>query len=660
MSSAKHASSSARRSVIQFLKTFLSLPASRSITARTLIKLFLASMKLLPVSLAAQCAGMAAIVGIFWGSDTHSELLIIWTAFGLAHLIASLAFVRSLWRDAARVARVRLWIRRWTILAASAGLIWGTAGALITVPLAGIGQLVAVSVIVAVTFASWPVYSCWMPSLTAFTLLSLAPVMISVAAQYGVSQFIMAAMLLTITGFILYSGRRLNEMLLSSILNDDQNQRLVQRLKVEVSRSEAARLKTEHDSERRAQFFAAANHDLRQPLQAMGIFLEMLRRRASPQTKPIVEQLSRTSSSISTLVEQVLEVTRMEFGRLELHPEVIWLPDLLDELSREFSVIAQKKGLVFRTKPIPAAVRTDPQLLRRAIRNLVMNAVRYTERPGAEVILAARKLGTSRVSIGVYDAGPGLSAEDLACICDPFYRGSAGKKNPGEGFGLGLSIVKRICRQLGIELTVGTRLGRGSVFRLVLSLTESEQVAMLERAQAPAAEAEPLSGTCALLEDNPFVQEALSAKIAQWGAEVIAAGGMSADFAARVQASAEKTGSLVLLSDYNLGPGEPTGLEAAGELSVRLGREVPAVLLTAVAQDLIEADWERARADGRRVPDALPAILQKPADHVLLNQTLARAMRRMHTDSQRTPAALEGDAAVSALVPDPDKPVDGV
>ena len=279
------------------------------------------------------------------------ELLLVWSFFGFAQLIASLAFVRSLWRDARRVERVRLWIRRWTILASCAGLLWGAAGAVIMVPLAGVQQLVAVAVIVAVTFASWPVYSCWMPSLTAYTLLSLTPMTISVAAQYGVSQAIMALVLITVTGFILYSGRRLNEMLLSSILNDDENQRLVQRLKVEVNRTEAARLKTQHESERRAQFFAAANHDLRQPLQAMGIFLEMLKRRSTPQTLPIVEQLGRTSSTISTLVEQVLEVT-IRFVRLRLHPEVIWLPELMEELSHDFTAIAAEKGLSFRVNPV--------------------------------------------------------------------------------------------------------------------------------------------------------------------------------------------------------------------------------------------------------------------------------------------------------------------
>ena len=176
------------------------------------------------------------------------------------------------------------------------------AGAAFIVPVKGIEQVVTVAVIVAVTFASWPVYSCWMPSLTAFTLLSLTPLTISVAAQYGVSQTAMALVIIAVTVFILYSGRKLNEMVLSSILTDAENRRLVERLKTEINRAESARRATEAVSEQRARFFAAANHDLRQPLQAMGICLDILKRRSTPETAPIIAHLTSTSNSISPLV----------------------------------------------------------------------------------------------------------------------------------------------------------------------------------------------------------------------------------------------------------------------------------------------------------------------------------------------------------------------
>lgn len=601
---------SKRRKTKQFLKAFFLAPAARPITARTLVKLILASLKLHPVALAAQFAGIIAFAVMFQQSDVNAVFLTVWCVFGLAHFYFSLHFVRLFWRDRDRVARVRVWIRRWMVLAVSAGIIWGVAGAAFIVPVKGIEQVVTVAVIVAVTFASWPVYSCWMPSLTAFTLLSLTPLTISVAAQYGVSQTAMALVIIAVTVFILYSGRKLNEMVLSSILTDAENRRLVERLKTEINRAESARRATEAVSEQRARFFAAANHDLRQPLQAMGICLDILKRRATPETAPIIAHLTSTSNSISTLVEQVLEVTRMEFGKLELHVEQVDLTALLEEFEQEFGPVAREKGIRFRIRPIPVTVSTDPQLLRRALRNLVSNAIRYTDetRPNAEVVLALRRRGTSRVEIGVYDAGPGLSREDKARIFDTFYRGSAGKARPGTGFGLGLSIVKGICRELGITLSVGSHLGRGSVFRLCLEVSEAEQVRLCSQKVVRAAAVGRLSGPIALVEDNAFVREALGSTLESLGAEVLAYE-LPDDEACRKLASIE---NLRLLSDYNLGDDRPTGLDIAGRIEKLKGTRLPAVVLTAVARDLIEARFERPEA-GDTMPATLPRILQKPA-----------------------------------------------
>lgn len=627
-----------RRSLLGFLRAFLSLPASRSITARTLVKLFLSSLKLYPVALAAQTIGMASIAGASWAIGSARSGIVVWCLFGAVELWASLVFVRSFWRDGRRVERVRLWIRRWTLLAASAGIIWGAAGAALILPGGELYQVIVVAVIVAVTFASWPVYSCWMPSLTAFTLLSLAPVTIFVATQYGISQTIMAVILLVVTGFVLYSGRRLNEILLSSILNDDQNQRLVQRLKTEVSRSENARRATERESQRRAQFFAAANHDLRQPLQAMGIFLGILKRRATPQTAPVIEQLDHTASSIATLVEQVLEVTRMEFGRLELHPESISIRELLEDIEREFGPMAAEKGLKFRVRPVAGSVMTDRMMLRRALANLITNAIRYTvPRPEGdpiptEIVLGARRIAGPRVTIGVYDAGPGLTSDDRKRVFETFVRGAAGKRAPGSGFGLGLSIVRGICKQLGVKLSIGSRLGRGSVFRLTLDLIEDEQVRRLQEDARVEPVSGEMNGVAALLEDNPFLREALLTRLKGWGLQVVAGECCDEAFLERVKETLypteRKEGQMprppegfVLLSDYNLGEGELTGLEAAGALERAIGRPVPTVLLTAVAADLIESQCNQLNLAQR--PTTPPKILQKPASERALHGAIA-------------------------------------
>ena len=285
---------------LDFLKRFFGFSRTRSLTARTLSSVILRSLRLFPVAIAAQIIGMGSLVLMYWETEYSRVFLISWTAIWLAQVIVALVFVRKFWRDDARVKNVRAWVRRWTVLAVVTGSIWGLTGILFVVQGSGLLQVMTVAITVAVTFAGWPVYSCWMPSLTAFTLLSMTPLTMAVAGQYRVSSVILTTVLVLVTGFILYSGRKLNELITSSVLADAENTRLVERLRIEVQRSENARRATQKESERRARFFAAANHDLRQPLQAMGIYLDILKRKCTPATKPVVDQLALTSASIST------------------------------------------------------------------------------------------------------------------------------------------------------------------------------------------------------------------------------------------------------------------------------------------------------------------------------------------------------------------------
>ena len=614
-----------REQTWRFLRVFFLTNASHHITARTLSKLILTSLKLFPVAVAAQFTGMVSLTAMFWASEINDYFLLFWCFCGLIHIWLSLRYVRNFWRDRERVARIRLWIRRWTALAIASGIIWGVAGPAFMIPLSGISQMVTVAVIVAVTFASWPVYSCWLPSLTAFTMLSLTPLVFAVAAQYGISQLMIAGIIIVTTGFILYSGRKLNELVVSSILTDAQNQRLVERLRIEISRAENARRTMQIDSERRARFFAAANHDIRQPLQAMGIYIDILKRRATPQTEPVIGQLSIAISAISTLVEQVLTVTRMEFGQMEMHPEHVAVRSLLDELAAECRPIAEKKGLALRVVAPVVTIYTDVTMVKRALKNLVSNAIAYSDpviakRP--EIVLGARRIG-SRLSIGVYDCGPGISAEDRGRIFGTFYRGAAGKAIPGSGYGLGLSIVRGIARQLGVDLTLGSKPGRGSVFRLTFNIDESEQADCLKEALSAGSEIRMLTGTIILLEDNRFVRDAMKNMLESWGAKVLAAEEPGEAF---YREAAEASDVLALVSDYNLGDDQPNGLEAGGMIEAHLKRTVPMVLLTAVAADIIESEYRHRRTEGGVVPATMPLILQKPAGGRALNDAIFRVI----------------------------------
>lgn len=607
-------------------------PAGSHMTARVLTKMLLASLRLQPIAILAQFAGMTSLTAVFWNSDLSRLFLVIWYCFGMAQIALSVRFLRYFWRDRNRVARIRLWIRRWTALAVAAGVIWGVAGPSMMLPLSGISQVVTVAVVVAVTFASWPVYSCWLPSLTAFTLLSLTPMMITFAVQFSISQALMVLVLVVSSGFILYSGRKLNEMVMSSILTDDKNQRLVDRLKNEINRAERARRQAEAISERRSRFFAAANHDIRQPLQAMGIYLDLLRRRASAQQKPIVDQLIHTSESISTLVESVLTVTRMEFGRLDMHPETIEVPGFLTELANECRPIAEKKGLRLRVVADVATVNTDPLLFKRAIKNLVSNAIVYSrpEAPVPEIVLAAR-VRQDTLTVAVYDCGPGLSNDDKERIFHTFFRGSAGKQNPGGGFGLGLSIVKGIATQLGATLTVASRLGRGSVFRFALPL---HRQALPAKAQTPELESEKGNFTwpkrVVLLDDNTLVAQAVGALLEGHGVEVTTFTSPSHLMANEAYPTLFSDVD-VLITDFNLGEGELDGLEVASAVYSELAQtdhQPDMVLLTAVSRDLIETRWHELIAQGDTNGMAFPTVLQKPVSDASLARALQAANER--------------------------------
>ena len=593
-------------------------PSASHMTGRMISKMILTSLKLHPVALLAQFAGMTSLVATFWQSEVSRVFLLVWYAFGLAQIYFALRYVRYFWQDRDRVARIRIWVRRWTALAIAAGIIWGVAGPSLMLPLSGISQVVTVAVVVAVTFASWPVYSCWLPSLTGFTLLSLIPLMVTFAVQFGISEALMVLVMIVSCAFILYSGRKLNEMVLASILTDDKNRRLVERLKVEVNQSEKARRQAEHLSERRSRFFAAANHDIRQPLQAMGIYLDLLRRRSTPATAPIVEELVHTSESISTLVEQVLTVTRMEFGRLDLHPEVIALPEFLEELVQECRPIAEKRGLSVRFASVPVSITTDRLMLKRALKNLVSNAIAYSDAAKArvpEIVIGARRLGNGDITIGVYDSGPGLSAEDKTRLFETFYRGSAGKQQPSGGFGLGLSIVKGIAGQLDAKLSVGSKPGRGSVFRLTFAKHETldekrNQSGATKRALRPS-----WHGTVLLLEDNTMVANAIGEMMRGWGARVQIFHAPDEAFFSWVEAEIEKVE--LFITDFNLGEDVADGFEVLAKVHHMVADDEHApvnVLLTAVARDLIETRWEELEDSGATGDMRFPAVLQKPVD----------------------------------------------
>lgn len=590
-------------------------------TSRVLVEQINTSLRLQPVSIACQAIGAAALVARFW-DEVNRPLLILWALAVLAAIGTWGLFHRRFISDAERGAHIREWLQRWMMHTLAIGVVWGFAGAAFLMTQEVIDIVILVAVVVTVVFASWPVFSCWMPSLTLLVICALAPMMLTLAAAFDLGRLAIGAVLLVVVAFVLYCGRRLNEIVVLAVTREVQNERLVARLKSEKALAESERRATALASERRAKFFAGANHDLRQPLQAMGIYLQILQMQADDRTREVVEQLDATARSISTLVEQLLEVSRIEAGNLEVKMECVRIEDLMRDLAGEFEPVAAVKGLKFSTRPLPVSVKTDPMLVGRILRNLITNAIRYTNRPGARIVLAARRLSGGRVTIGVYDQGPGIARSERRRIFEAFYRGEAGKASDG-GFGLGLSIVSGLARRLGIGVSVGSRPGRGSVFRLEFA---SYEQASGYRAANPLQLASDLDvrGVVGLIEDNDIVRGAVAAILTSWGATVVSDREPSEKFVQRMIAEAEAGNLSALISDYNLGESVSTGLEVIFTVRLGAGRDFPCVLLTAVSEDEIRRAYRALCLNPDNEGLAMPVILQKPA----AADTLASALRR--------------------------------
>ncbi|MDP4300628.1 sensor histidine kinase [Leptothrix discophora] len=216
---------------------------------------------------------------------------------------------------------------------------------------------------------------------------------------------------------------------------------------------------------------AAASHDLRQPMHAIGLLVHALRARPLDGTSAgIVGQLGATLAALEHQIDDLLDYSRGATGALQAQSVPLRLGELYQRLQPVLQPMAFDRGLDLRWRGGHLRVEADPRLLERVLRNLIGNAVRYTDDGG--VLISARRRG-SDVLLQVWDSGIGLGEDEMQRLFEPGYRGAAVVRRPGEarrGVGLGLSIVRQMVEAMGLGLALRSTPGRGSVFTVVLPL----------------------------------------------------------------------------------------------------------------------------------------------------------------------------------------------
>ncbi len=212
----------------------------------------------------------------------------------------------------------------------------------------------------------------------------------------------------------------------------------------------------------RERLLAAAAHDLQQPAEAIRLYAQLLQ--AEPaRALELSDRIARAAGSMKDVAQSLVDLALLDVRGDRLAHEPVHVGVLLDELRGVYEPLAHQKGLALRLRSMDATLQSNPVLLRRVLGNLLANAIRYTERGG--VLLAARRRAGG-ISLEVWDTGIGIDPAAQSRVFEAFYR--AAPAGVGAGTGLGLAIASELAAHLGGRVSVGSRLGRGSVFRLVI------------------------------------------------------------------------------------------------------------------------------------------------------------------------------------------------
>lgn len=430
------------------------------------------------------------------------------------------------------------------------------------------------------------------PACAAITLLSCIGLL---AADAWPLRLALVALILLAATVMLLTVRRQAEALAQALTLKRCTEDLAGQLSLEKAAAEQARRVAEAANRAKTQFFSAASHDLRQPLHALGLFAETLRRKQvepcagtdDDEAAQLVHNIVESVGALEGLFDELLDLTHIDSGGVDVRPRACAMSEIYMRLRLHFEPVAFDKGLTLDFFGGHHAVQADPVLVERILRNLVSNAIRYTEDGG--VIVSCRSRGGQRL-VQVWDSGIGISAEALPRIFDEFYQVSGRRHlepHHRKGMGLGLAIVKRLAGLMGAPLTVRSEVERGSVFSLTLPVADTEP----QRGTAGLAPELPqvtLHGRrVVVVEDDAAVLLSLRGLLESWGAQVIAFD-LVRTACSWAQQHPEPAPDLLIV-DHGL-PEGCTGTEVIVALRAVWGAGLPAVMVTGHALHDHEAE----------------------------------------------------------------------
>ena len=426
---------------------------------------------------------MTVVVGVLWG-DVPPTLLAAWVAAGLA--VAGARF-RVLRRYAAGVVHQGSiehleFQRRYRLVWPASALVWGLTTLLYFDRSSLADQFICWLMMGGLAMFSINSLSGLQASMRAY-LDTLAMTALAVVAwRMGVElrlqgptyHWWLVLLLLVFWQLLRHAGQRLHETHRRNFELQFRNAQLIDSLTRQTQAAlDAVEIKN--------RFLASAAHDIRQPVHALGLYADWLG--TEPElVHELAPKIVESTRAVNQLFDSLFDLARLDAGKVRLNIERVDLAKLLRDLELQYRPICQARGLEFRLRARPGTAVSDPILLQRILGNLISNAVKYTQQGS---ILVAARSGRSGVRVEIWDTGVGIAPVHQREIFREFYKVPS-HGGTEQGFGLGLYIVSRLTHILGHPLTLKSRVGRGTMFRLTLHPTDAR--AASERAQAAVAQ----------------------------------------------------------------------------------------------------------------------------------------------------------------------------
>jgi signal transduction histidine kinase len=569
----------------------------------------------LPVAL---LASLCTAMGQMWFMWPHVSHAACWFWFGLQLCLTALMY--GIQRFSMQQLSLTAQARAQVVCLALLGIVWGSSITIASAFGTDLAMVYTLVVVGGVNSGALGICGALMPAALAY-LLAMSSTLLLGVLGFADPTFAPLAILVVIYVILsLVQAVNAQEAAERTIRLKLQNLDLVEQLRHETAQARAsskqaiaAQAAAETANKDKSKFLAAASHDLRQPLHAMGLFLEALGSSdLSKDQRKILSHLRSASDSTSEMLNTLLDYSRLEAGAVQVKPRSFTLANLLLDLEHEFSMQARAIGLAFRSRHTALAAYADPSLVELVLRNLISNAIRYTSRGG--VLVACRQRGES-VVVQVWDTGLGIAPQEQQAVFKEFHQLGNPERDRQKGLGLGLAIVKRLCEAMQAKIHLRSVEGKGSVFELVIPLYQG----VLKGDVATATIANCAGMRLMVIDDEAAVREGMKSLLGSWGC--ICSSFESAQEALSAMALLkDEQLPHVLISDYRLRQGF-TGAQAIKQVREAVAaRGIPSKLPAII----ITGDTAPDRIREAQASDAL--LLHKPVSAAALAKALTQAL----------------------------------